>query len=85
MEDWVSKIVEDERRKRDVPLEAKVLYGNYYLYRSTFRYDRTSRRTIKVSEYIRRITRDGVIKKAGILDSYTNMAIPLWCIHCPAI
>jgi hypothetical protein len=35
VEDWVRKIVEEERKKRNVPLEAKILNGNYYLYRST--------------------------------------------------
>ena len=69
MEDWVKKIVDGERKKRNVPLEAKLLNGNYYLYRSTSRYDRTSKKTIKVSEYIGRITRDGISGKGKDIRS----------------
>ena len=65
MEDWVSKIVEDERRRRNVPLEAKLLNGNYYLYRSTSRYDRITKKAVKVSDYIGRITRDGIIERGN--------------------
>ena len=78
MEDWVRKIVEDERKKRNVPLEAKLLNGNYYLYRSTSRYDRTSRKTVKVSEYIGRITRDGIsgkVKDTRSIYEYGNSAL----------
>ena len=65
MEDWVSKIVEEERRRRNVPLEAKLLNGNYYLYRSTSRYDRITKKAVKVSDYIGRITRDGIIERGN--------------------
>ncbi len=63
MEDWVKKIVEEERKKRNIPLEAKLLNGNYYLYRSTSRYDRVTRKAVKVSDYIGRITKDGITEK----------------------
>ena len=78
MEDWVKEIVDEERKKRDVPLEAKLLNGNYYLYRSTSRYDRTGKKTIKVSEYIGRITKDGIIEKCKDTRSiyeYGNSAL----------
>ncbi len=78
MEDWVKEIVDEERKKRNVPLEAKLLNGNYYLYRSTSRYDRTGKKTIKVSEYIGRITKDGIIEKCKDTRSiyeYGNSAL----------
>jgi hypothetical protein len=42
MEEWVTTILEEERKKRNIPLEVKKLNGNYYLYHSTSRYDRES-------------------------------------------
>ena len=78
MEDWVRKIVEEERRKRNIPLEAKPLNGNYYLYHSTSRYDRTTRKAVKVSEYIGRITRAGVSERSKEIRSvyeYGNSAL----------
>lgn len=62
MEGWVSSILEGERRKRNIPLEVKLLNGNYYLYHSTSKYDRNTHRPRKVSEYIGRITEKGVIE-----------------------
>ncbi|QRF76063.1 Transposase [Thermoplasmatales archaeon] len=78
MEDWVREIVDEERKKRNIPLEAKLLNGNYYLYRSTSRYDRAGRKAVKVSEYIGRITRAGVSEKARETRSiyeYGNSAL----------
>ncbi|EQD68249.1 transposase (IS4), partial [mine drainage metagenome] len=78
MEDWVKKIVDEERKKRNIPLEAKLLNGNYYLYRSTSKYDRTSKKAVKVSEYIGRITRAGISEKAKEIRSiyeYGNSAL----------
>jgi hypothetical protein len=37
MEEWIMDILEEERRKRNIPLEVRVLNGNYYLYHSTSR------------------------------------------------
>jgi len=78
VEDWVRNIVEAERKKRNIPLEAKLLNGNYYLYRSTSRYDRTNKKAVKVSDYIGRITHAGVIEKAKEMRSiyeYGNSAL----------
>lgn len=78
MEDWVKKIVEDERKRRNVPLEAKLLNGNYYLYRSTSRYDRSTGKAVKVSDYIGRITKEGIIEKDRVIRSiyeYGNSAL----------
>jgi transposase len=60
MEEWLIKILEEEKRKRNIPLEIKVLNGNYYLYHSTSRYDSKKHGPRKVSEYIGRITENGL-------------------------
>ncbi len=39
MEGWVKDLLES-KMKRGIPLEAKSLNGNYYLYHSTTKYDR---------------------------------------------
>lgn len=63
MEKWVLNILKKERRKRKQPLEVKRLNNNYYLYHSTTRWDRGSKKIRKVSRYVGRITRQGVIEK----------------------
>ncbi|OWP56860.1 MAG: hypothetical protein B2I17_03620 [Thermoplasmatales archaeon B_DKE] len=78
MEDRAREIVDEERKKRNAPMEAKLLNGNYYLCRSTSRYDRTGKKAVKVSEYIGRITRAGVSEKAketGSIYEYGNSAL----------
>ena len=37
MEEWVRRIVSEEKKKRGIPLEPKLLNGNYYLYHATTR------------------------------------------------
>ena len=64
MDQWVKDLLETERKRRNVPLEAKLLNGNYYLYRSTSRYDRPSRKIRKVTEYIGRMTPSGVVERS---------------------
>ena len=39
MEQWVLKILKNEREKRKLPLEVKRLNNNFYLYHSTTRWD----------------------------------------------
>jgi transposase len=63
MEGWVKRILDGEKERRGLPLEVKLLNGNYYLYHSTSRYDPSRRRGRKVSEYIGRITPSGVVEK----------------------
>lgn len=63
MEEWVRELLRSEREKRGIPLEAKSLNGNYYLYRSTSRYDRSTGKIRKVSEYIGRMTPQGIVEK----------------------
>ena len=62
MEEWVDRILKEEKRRRNIPLEVKRLNGNYYLYHSTSKYDREVHGPRKVSEYIGRITESGVVE-----------------------
>lgn len=62
MESWVERIVEREKAKRRMPLEVKNIGGHYYLYMSTSRWDGELKRRRKLSRYIGRITRQGVIE-----------------------
>lgn len=63
MDSWVLRLLERERKKRKVPLEVKLLNKNYYLYRSTSRWDSEMKKPRKVSEYIGRMTEKGVVEK----------------------
>ncbi len=60
--EWVKAIVRSEKEKRGIPLEPKLLNGNYYLYLATSKYDSSKKGARKVSGYIGRITADGVIE-----------------------
>ena len=62
MEELVKKIVAEEKRKRVIPLDHKLLNGNYYLYHATTGYDRATGDSMKVSRYIGRITENGIIE-----------------------
>jgi len=66
MEEWITNILREEKRKRNIPLEVKQLNENYYLYHSTSRYDRERRGPKKVSEYIGRITEKGVMESRHV-------------------
>ena len=63
MEKWVQSILDKERKKRKRPLEVKTLNGNPYLYASTTRWDKTEKKVKKVTEYIGRITKQGVVER----------------------
>ena len=58
----MKKIVAEEKRKRGIPLEPKLLNGNYYLYHATTGYDRATGDSRKVSRCIGRITENGIIE-----------------------
>lgn len=59
---WIERVVEKEKIKRQVPLEVKKRGNRYYLYMSTSRWDRGLKRRRKLSRYIGRITKKGVIE-----------------------
>lgn len=65
MGDYVKRILKAERERRGVPLEAKKIGGNYYLYQSTTVWDKAEKKRRKVSEYLGRITPDGLVEKRG--------------------
>jgi len=63
MEDWVKRILEEEKRKRNAPLEVKRSGRNYYLYISTTIWDKREKKRKKVSRYLGRITENGVVER----------------------
>lgn len=63
MEGYVKRILEAERERRGIPLEAKKIGGNYYLYHSTTVWDKAAKKRRKVSEYLGKITRRGLEEK----------------------
>jgi transposase len=62
MESWVERIVEKEKARRGVPLEVKRIGNRHYLYMSTSQWDKELKRRRKLSRYIGRITKRGVIE-----------------------
>src|SRR3989304_5435 len=66
MEDWVKEIVLHEKKKRALPLEAKTRNGIHYLYTSTTVWDKKPRKRRKISKYIGRRTRKGIIEANSI-------------------
>jgi transposase len=71
LEKWVKRIVEEEKKKRKMPLEVKMLNKNYYLYYSTTRWDKNEKRIKKVTRYIGRITPKGVVESRKKYDIRT--------------
>ncbi|MBI5036868.1 transposase [Candidatus Micrarchaeota archaeon] len=69
MEKWVRDILEQERKKRKRALEVKTLNKNPYLYASTTRWDKTKKKIKKVTEYIGRITKEGVIERNASMQT----------------
>lgn len=63
MEKWVLEVLKKERKKRSLPLEAKKIGQNYYLYKSTSKWDKQKKKTKKVSEYLGKMTKDGVTER----------------------
>lgn len=55
-------MAEKEKVKRKIPLEVKRIGNRYYLYMSTSQWDRRLKRRKKLSRYIGRITKRGVIE-----------------------
>ena len=52
VEPWAKRWLEEQRSKGEKCLEIKVSNGNHYVYRSTSRYDRETKKARKVSEYL---------------------------------
>lgn len=66
MKSWIRGLLAKERKRRKLPLEVKLLNNNYYLYRSTSRWDSKNKTPRKVTEYIGRMTEKGVIEKNAL-------------------
>ena len=64
METWIKRIYEEEKKKRKgLPLEIKKIGSNYYLYKSTTVWDKIKKKRKKVSVYLAKITKQGVVEK----------------------
>jgi len=64
MEDWVKQWLDEQRRKGIKCLEVKYIQNKPYVYRSTSRYDKTTKKPKKVSDYLGRLTQDrGLVPK----------------------
>lgn len=75
MEKWIERTLKAERKKRKIPLEVKILNKNHYLYQSTTRWDKDEKKIKKVSRYIGRITKNGVVesnKETRTIHEYGN-------------
>lgn len=86
MEKWLNEILDKERKKRKLPLEVKKLNGNYYLYRSTTRWDKTEKKVKKVTQYLGRITPKGIIERNTLaprreIYEYGNSQLLLQMAH----
>jgi transposase len=62
MEDWVKEILAKEKKKRKIPLEVKTRNTIHYLYKSTTVWDKKTKKRKRISKYIGKITRKGVIE-----------------------
>jgi transposase len=62
MEGWVRRILDEQKKKRKLPLEVKKIGWNYYLYSSTTVWSKEEKRRKKVSRYIGKITEQGVVE-----------------------
>ena len=62
MPDWVERIFEDQKRTRKEPLEVKKIGRNFYLYKSTTIWLKDEKKRRKVSKYIGKITKDGLVE-----------------------
>ena len=63
MEEWVRRWIEEQRRKGEKCLEVKKVGNNYYVYRSTTYWDKREKKRRKKSEYVGKLTPEGLIEK----------------------
>jgi transposase len=66
MEDWVKEIFAKEKKKRKIPLEVKTRNSIHYLYKSTTVWNKKTKKRKRISKYIGKITRKGVIEANSV-------------------
>ena len=66
MKEWVDRILDQEKKKRKIPLEVKTIGNNYYLYHSTTKWLKDKQKRQKVSIYLGKITKDGLIERKSM-------------------
>jgi len=63
MEEWVRNWLEEQRRKGEKCLEVKKIGTKYYVYRSTTYWDKKEKKRRKKSEYVGKLTQEGLAEK----------------------
>lgn len=66
MPEWVDHILDQEKKKRKIPLEIKAIGNNYYLYHSTTKWVKGKHKRQKVSTYLGKITKDGLVERKSL-------------------
>ncbi len=70
MEDWAKEWLAKQRKMGKKCLEIKYIQGKPYVYYSTSTYNRETKKTKKISEYIGRLTQDrGLLVKGSTRPS----------------
>ena len=63
MEEWVRNWLDEQRKKGEKCLEVKKIGNNYYVYKSTTYWDKKAKRRKKRSEYVGKLTQEGLTEK----------------------
>ena len=63
MEKWVENWIREQRKKGKRCIEVKKIGNNYYVYRSTTYWDKSEKRRRKKSEYLGKLTPEGMVRR----------------------
>ena len=63
MEEWVREWIEEQKRRGTKCMEVKKIGNNYYVYRSTTYWDKKEKKRKKRSEYVGKLTPEGLVEK----------------------
>lgn len=63
MEKWVENWIREQKKRGKRCIEVKKIGNNYYVYRSTTYWDKSEKRRRKKSEYLGKLTPEGVVRR----------------------
>lgn len=63
MEKWVERWIREQKKRGRKCIEVKKIGNNYYVYRSTTYWDKREKRRKKKSEYLGKLTPEGLVKR----------------------
>jgi len=63
MEKWVENWIREQKKKGKRCIEVKKIGNNYYVYRSTTYWDKSEKRRRKKSEYLGKLTPEGMVRR----------------------